>query len=99
VENDPVSFGQLEEAIARAPGVSHLLEAPWLRRAEFSECVDELLSRPLFKHFRRVATFAFVDPCGLKGLYLEDLARILRLPFAECLVFLNYDGLPCWVGA
>ncbi len=46
-----------------------------------------------------MATFAFVDPCGLTGLYVDDLAKLLRLPYGECLVFFNYDGLNRWVSA
>jgi three-Cys-motif partner protein len=60
--------------------------------------VDEVLNRAVFRRYRRTATFAFVDPCGLKGLYVADIAKILSLPFGECLVFLNYDGLNRWVG-
>jgi three-Cys-motif partner protein len=98
VETDPVSRASLNEAIERSPFVRHLAEAPVLWHIGFSECVDEVLGQPVLKRFRSVATFAFVDPCGLKDLYIENLATILRKPFAECLVFLNYDGLPRWLG-
>jgi three-Cys-motif partner protein len=99
VEDNARSFSELEAAVAGAPGSSALLDAPWLKRGEFSDCLDELLGRPASLNARKVATFAFVDPCGLKGLYLEDLAKILKLPYSECLVFLNYDGLTRWAGA
>ena len=99
VENDSKSFRELEAAVAKAPGLGELMDPPWLRCAEFSDCMDELLGKRTSLSARKVATFAFVDPCGLKGLYVEDLARLLKLPYAECLVFLNYDGLARWAGA
>jgi three-Cys-motif partner protein len=99
IENDPALFDRLENAVADTPGVNKLKEFPWLRCAEFSECLDEVLQRSIPSGPQRVATFAFIDPCGLKGLYLDDLAKILRLRYAECLVFLNYDGLTRWLGA
>ena len=98
VETDSVSRASLNEAIQQSPFVRQLAEAPVLRHAAFSECLHELLGLSALRRFRDVATFAFVDPCGLKDLYIEDLASILRQRFAECLVFLNYDGLPRWLG-
>ena len=99
VEKDPALFARLEQLVHSAPASGSLLDAPWLRQAEFADCVDELLARPALRRFPRVATFAFADPCGLTGLYVDDLAKILRLPYGECLVFFNYDGLNRWVSA
>ena len=99
VENDAKSFERLKTAVASAAGVELLADTPWLVHGEFSECLDALLARSVLRKFRHLATFAFVDPCGLKGMHLDDLAKILRLPYAECLVFLNYDGLARWAGA
>lgn len=93
VENDATLFASLERIVGSAHSASRLVEAPWLRRAEFSACLDEIIARPALARFRRVATFAFVDPCGPTGMYVDDLAKILRLPFGECLIFFNYDGL------
>lgn len=98
VENDATLFASLERIVGSARSASRLVEAPWLRRAEFSACLDEIIARPALAKFRRVATFAFVDPCGLTGMYVDDLAKILRLPFGECLIFFNYDGLNRWIG-
>lgn len=98
VETDPKAFAQLETNL-RGVGTSTLWRSPTLHAGEFSDHVDEILRHPVFAEFRYVGTFAFIDPCGVKGLYIEDLARLLRLPFAECLVFFNYDGLSRWLGA
>jgi three-Cys-motif partner protein len=99
VESDATTFEKLEEAVRAAPAGRTQLEAPWLLNAEFSQCVDAILTRPAFRTYRAVATFAFVDPWGLKGVYLADLAKILAMPFGECLALFNYDGLNRWVGA
>jgi hypothetical protein len=75
VENDPESFKRLESAIASAPGLESLADKPWLKRGKFSECPDALLARPILRSFGRVATFASVDPCALKGISLETPER------------------------
>jgi three-Cys-motif partner protein len=99
VESDAASYAKLEQLVRTAPATAAQLEPPWLRNAEFSDCVDEILARPAFRTFRAVATFAFVDPWGLKGLYVSDFAKILCRPFGECLALFNYDGLNRWLGA
>ena len=99
VESDAASYAELERVVRTAPASRAQLEPPWLRNAEFSECVDEILARPAFKPYRAVATFVFVDPWGLKGVYVSDFAKILRKPFGECLALFNYDGLNRWLGA
>src|SRR3970040_940126 len=47
-ESALVSFERLEAAVRSAPGLNELLEAPWLRCAAFSDCLDELLARPVY---------------------------------------------------
>jgi three-Cys-motif partner protein len=98
VESDTDSYSKLERAVVTAPAGAARLEAPWLRNAEFAACVDEILARPAFRAYRAVATFAFVDPWGLKGVYISDFAKILSKPFGECLALFNYDGLNRWLG-
>jgi three-Cys-motif partner protein len=99
VESDAASCEKLEHLVPAAPAGRAQLEPPWVLNAEFSDCIDEILARPVFKRFRAVATFAFVDPWGLKGLYVSDFAKILCRPFGECLALFNYDGLNRWLGA
>ncbi len=89
VENDRASFEKLEQLVDASSASRKLIEPPALRFAQFTECIDDLLARPILKRFRRVGTFAFVDPCGLTGLYASDLAKILSVPFGESLVLLN----------
>lgn len=99
VESDAASCVDLERLVRTAPTSRAQLEQPWVRNAEFSDCVDDVLARPVFKPFRAVATFAFVDPWGLKGLYISDFAKILCRQYGECLALFNYDGLNRWLGA
>lgn len=95
VEADPKTFQQLQESVR-----SHLhgLFEPSLENAEFATVAARVWQRPIYRRFRRVATFAFIDPCGVGGVRLEDIAALLKLPFAECLLFWNYEGLNRWIG-
>jgi three-Cys-motif partner protein len=94
VESDATSFEKLNEVVGAAPAGRTQLETPWLLNTDFSRCVDRILARPAFRQYRAVATFAFVDPWGLKGVYVSDLAKILAMPFGECLALFNYGYLP-----
>lgn len=98
VESDAASYADLESVVRAAPAGRAQLEQPWLRNAEFADCVDEILARPAFRRYRAVATFAFVDPWGLRGVHVSDFAKILGKPFGECLALFNYDGLNRWLG-
>jgi three-Cys-motif partner protein len=98
VERDPELCERLRGAIHAAPAGKSQLEPAEVRNAEFTDCIDEILNRAAFRRFSRVATFAFVDPWGLKGLYVSDFAKILGKSFGECLALLNYDGLNRWLG-
>lgn len=85
-------------ALAAEPQTVKLFDPPLVENSEFSQCREKVFSRPIYSRFPRVATFAFVDPCGVVGLRMQDLAKILALPFGECLIFWNYDGLNRWIG-
>jgi three-Cys-motif partner protein len=98
VESDRKIAESLRAALAESPEVSNLFDTPLVENEEFSNCSDRIFSRPIYSKHGRVATFAFVDPCGVVGLRMQDLAKILKLPFGECLVFWNYDGLNRWLG-
>jgi three-Cys-motif partner protein len=98
VESDRRLAESLRAALAASPDASKLFDAPLIENEEFADCGDRLFSRPIYSKHSRVATFAFVDPCGVVGLRMQDLAKILKLPFGECLVFWNYDGLNRWIG-
>ena len=96
VESDAGTFRELQEAVlGRLAG----LVKPLVVNDEFSHVIAAICSRPIYQRFGTVATFAFVDPCGVSGVRLDDIRRLLSLPFAECLLFWNYDGLNRWIGA
>ncbi|HET6630430.1 MAG TPA: three-Cys-motif partner protein TcmP [Woeseiaceae bacterium] len=98
VEHDPALHDSLKHAIANARGITTLFDSPLIERGEFAEFISAILARPIYKRFRKVATFAFVDPCGVDGLRMADLTKILATQFGECLVFWNYAGLSRWIG-
>jgi len=95
IESDRVTFEALELAVRNK--ISRFVE-PLVVNAEFSAVVSDVLSRPIYRRFSRVATFAFIDPCGVRGVRLSDIGGVLAKPFAECLLFWNYDGINRWIG-
>lgn len=99
IESDPQAFDKLTAAVDQSADATRLGRRPVLIHGEFGEHVDRVLNDPVYGSNRRVATFAFIDPCGIKGVRLRDIAQILKRPFGECLVLWNYSGVNRWLGA
>jgi three-Cys-motif partner protein len=100
VEADSQLFHQLSGAVAKASQDTALAAAPpFMKHGEFSQYVQEILHREVYERYRAVATFAFIDPCGVRGVRMTDIAEIMSKPFGECLLFWNYDGINRWLGA
>jgi three-Cys-motif partner protein len=99
VESDNELFKQLSKAIEGDPNKKGLVEPHFVRRGEFSQFVKEILNHKIYARYPPVATFAFIDPCGVRGVRMTDIAEILSKPFGECLLFWNYDGINRWLGA
>ncbi len=99
VEADRIEADDLRKAIAALPPRGRQLEAPRILTGEFSDHIDAVLARPSLRPFRKIATFAFVDPCRAKGVRVRDIGKILAAPFGESLIFWNYDGVNRWLGA
>jgi three-Cys-motif partner protein len=93
VENLPEFAAQLSQTLAASPHKSSLLQAEMVRTGAFHTHVDEILGRPIYTAPGKVGTFAFVDPCGVSGVRLKDLARLLKLDFGEVLLLFNSDGV------
>jgi len=98
VERNPKLFSQLSQAITQHSGTGGLHDDPFVQQGKFSDFVEQILSRQVYSEFSRVATFAFVDPCGVQGVRMRDLAAVLSKPYGECLLFWNYDGINRWLG-
>ena len=96
VEADGRAYEKLKQTVS--PYVAGLDDS-WIAHAEFESVADEVLARPIYRRYGRVATFAFIDPCGVRGVRLSDISRLMSLRYGECLLFLNYDGLSRWLGA
>jgi three-Cys-motif partner protein len=95
-EADPQLFDDLSTALsAKVP----LLFPPLLRNAEFADVVSEVCTHPVYRKFNRVGTFAFIDPCGVRGVRMADIRRVMELNYAECLLFWNFAGVRRWIGA
>jgi three-Cys-motif partner protein len=99
VEAQKGDADELRSAIAASPAKGLQLEPALVLTGEFAEHIDAVLTRPALRPFRRVATFAFVDPCRVKGVRVSDIQKILAIPYGECLIFWNYDGVNRWLGA
>lgn len=98
VESDPENFRELEAALARRPELSKLWKPPRLWQGQFEDFVDEILAHPIYAQYARTATFAFIDPCAVRGVRMRDLQSIIERPYGEFLLFWNYDGLNRWLG-
>jgi three-Cys-motif partner protein len=99
VELESADVDDLRIVVAALPVKGRQLESPLVLRGEFADHIDAVLGRPTLRAFRRVATFAFVDPCRVKGVRVRDIQKILAIPYGECLIFWNYDGVNRWLGA
>ncbi len=91
-------FDELNAELIKNERRLGLFDAPLLRLGRFECHIDEALGRPIYSTFSSVGTFAFVDPCGVDGVRMQDLTRLLSLPYGEVLLFFNYDGVNRLVG-
>jgi three-Cys-motif partner protein len=98
IESDAKSFARLAAVIGESKDTQRLRWEPRLIEGEFGSHAASVLSDPIYRECRRVATFAFIDPCGIKGVRLRDIAAVLERPFGECLVLWNYSGIIRWLG-
>ncbi|HRX87835.1 MAG TPA: three-Cys-motif partner protein TcmP, partial [Steroidobacteraceae bacterium] len=99
VEAQSADADDLRSAVAALAAEGPQLEPPLVLTGEFADHIDALLTRPALRPFARVATFAFVDPCRVKGVKVKGIQKILAMPYGECLIFWNYDGVNRWLGA
>jgi three-Cys-motif partner protein len=93
VENQADFAQALEQALQSSPLSASLKVPPLVRSGLFHEHIDEILRREIYKGSGQAATFSFVDPCGVDGVRMSDLTRLLKLPFGEVLLLFNYDGI------
>lgn len=101
VEADPQFFQTLYKILSEYPGSAHLFTKPLVRLGKFHDHIDEILRNDVYSTARSgkdVATFAFVDPCGVLGVRLANVVRLLQLPYGECLLFFNYTGVIRLIG-
>lgn len=96
IESDAMMFRQLQTTVG--PRLERLIE-PLLAQGEFSDFIGAIKAHPIYRQFHRVGTFAFVDPCGVRGVRIDDIGSLLRLQYGECLLFWNYSGLTRWIGS
>jgi len=98
VEESADYFEELQGAIQNNEHTQKLLDTPFIQQGKFSDYVDDILARTIYKKRGSIATFAFVDPCGVDGVRMRDMMRILSGEFSELLLFFNYDGVNRLIG-
>lgn len=98
VEDKADYFEELQETLQNNQDAKELLDPPFVQQGRFADHVDEILTRPVYGKPGNIATFAFVDPCGVDGVRMRDLMRILGKDFSELLLFFNYDGVNRLIG-
>lgn len=87
-DKDEESIRNLEEEIAKLPGIDRLKYPP---RVWNEEVGSEIASQ--FASYRIVPTLAFVDPWGYKGLSLELVNSFLKDWGCDCIFFFNYNRI------
>ncbi len=98
VEKSQDYFEELQEAVGNHEHTQQLLDVPFIRQGTFANYVDEILGRPIYNNPGKIATFAFIDPCGVDGVRMQDMMRILNSDFGELLLFFNYDAVNRIIG-
>jgi three-Cys-motif partner protein len=98
VEASAPDHALLQKAFGEAVVPENMHGPPAIAKGSFSEHIDEILRRPIYGDFSPTATFALADPCGVSGLRAKDVAKVISMPFGECLLFWNYDGFNRLVG-
>ena len=99
VESRPDHFAELQQNIASSTLVSRLAEPVFVHQGEFGDHLPAILQSPIYERQGSVATFSFVDPCGIKGIAMSDLVELLQQDFGELLLFFNYSGINRILGA
>lgn len=97
-ELNPEYFRELENCLAGHKDLAKLGYKPFIRAGAFSDLIDEVLSQDIYLRNPRVATFSFVDPCGIRGVSLESVVALLSNDFWEVLLFFNYDAISRLLG-
>lgn len=97
IEENRKSHAALQRMLGSSADFLQLVE-PQILQGLFADHIASALRHPIYVRHRPVATFALVDPCGVRGVRMSDLSELLAMPFAECLIFWNYDGLNRWLG-
>lgn len=97
VESDHRFYSELKAAVENHEVTAQLAEPPFIRHGEFANYLDAILSRDICRK-TPCATFAFIDPCGVAGVRMADLAKLLKSDFGEVLLFFNYDGINRVIG-
>ncbi|MCK6473828.1 MAG: three-Cys-motif partner protein TcmP [Planctomycetes bacterium] len=93
VEKRESYFQELKSCVEGHALVSGLLNSPLIRQGKFSEHFPEILNREVYGSGARVATFAFIDPCGIEDVRMADLISLLKIEYCELLLFFNYDAV------
>lgn len=92
VDNSKKYYEALSEKIVQHRTYQNFMDEPFIKHGNFHDHIETILSKEVLK-YKKVATFSFIDPCGVDGVRIQDLCRLLSLPFGEVLLFFNYDGI------
>ena len=98
VEEKPKNFAELQKNLLPLIEGKNMAGSVIIEKGSFAQHVHTLLNLPIYDK-RKIATFAFIDPCGVTGVRMEDIAAVLEKPFGEVLLFFNYDGMQRVLGS
>lgn len=98
VERRPEFAAELEVSVRAHAITPHLYSPPLIRQGRLQDHLQEILSQPIYSERDKTATFAFLDPCGVEGVLMSDMAELLQLPYGEVLLFFNYSAVTRLIG-
>lgn len=98
VEQEQDNFENLEAVVGKHALSAASAVSVRMIHGSFEDHIEDVLGGEPYSKYQRVATFAFVDPCAIRGVRMRDLARLLDRSYSEVLLLWNYDGLNRWLG-
>lgn len=93
IEKDPENFERLRKEVEAFHSKNNAIREPRLCEGDFETHVDTILSELKSTGLQLAPTFLFVDPCGIDGVSLDAIVRVLANDSCEALVFFNIEGV------
>ncbi len=99
IESDQNHFDALKPAIENHADIKNFYDVPFVADGLFHKHINDVLGKPIYSNSKSVGTFSFIDPCGVEGVNISDISKLLKLHYGEVLLFFNYDAVTRLLGS